>query len=151
MRLDLGDLFPGGCFPQPDRAIGAPRSQDRSVRAEQDVIDVLPRRIQRQARLAAAHIPQPDGIVAARCRQGMPIRAKCQASHGVGFMLLVTPDSTARPSPVATSHRRTVPSCPPEASTLPSGLKETAETEPSWPRKTVCSSPSLTSHNRTVP
>jgi hypothetical protein len=36
--------------------------------------------------------------------------------------------------PVATSHRRTVPSCPPVATMRPSGLNSVTNTEPECPR-----------------
>ena len=54
--------------------------------------------------------------------------------------------------PVATSHSRTVPSSPPLARVLPSGLNATAMTEPVWPVSglPICRRVA-TSHSRTVP
>ena len=54
--------------------------------------------------------------------------------------------------PVATSHNRTVPSSPPLARVLPSGLNATDKTWPVWPvRGSPAGWPVATSHSRTVP
>ena len=95
-----------------------------------------------------SQVPDADGSVLAGRGELGPVRTERDTKDPAGVSAKdlqggVTPRAGACSG--LTSQIRIVPSCPAEASLVPSGLKATSAAQPSWPRKACCNLPRVRS------
>ena len=122
--------------PQPHRAVGAGRRQDRPRRAEATAVDGVARagqqRLTSNGVAGSAHIPQPDGLRGPGGRERPPVRAEGHREQRAPAPAGISggPAGTGAPGR-ATFHSRTVPSAAATASRCRrSGLRAMACTTP---------------------